>query len=82
MAKKGNEIQKIKAVFVSLDTDHKIEAREKIARKFGVTQESVNNRWLYEEKIPEGNIQGVATIIKSVANKQLKKLQKQILDCI
>lgn len=82
MKNKEESIQQIKRVFVSLDKSYKDEARQKISSKFNVSVESVNNRWMYEGKIPEANIQGVSAIIKSIANKQLRKLQKQILECI
>lgn len=76
MRKKPDKAQQIKSVFMSLDQDHKTEAREKIAKKFGVTQDSVNNRWIYEGKVPEKYIDGVSRIMKAVAKKQLNQLTK------
>lgn len=76
MRKKPDKKQQIKSVFMSLNQDHKIEARERIAKKFDVAIESVNNRWMYEGKIPEKYVEGVSKIMKAVAKKQLNQLTK------
>lgn len=72
------KIKKIKEVFMILDHVHKKSAKKKIAAKFNVAEDSVNNRWIYKGEIPEKYIEGTLKILKSVAAVQKNKIEKLI----
>lgn len=72
------KIKRIKDVFMVLDAAHKKSAKKKIAEKFNVAEDSVNNRWIYKGEIPEKYIEGTLKIVKAVANAQKNKIEKLI----
>lgn len=68
----------IKQIFLKLDASGKDKARKQISDKYKISMGTVNNRWIYEGEIPEKNRAGVLVIVKNIALRQVKEIQKLI----
>ncbi|MCY0967896.1 hypothetical protein [Chryseobacterium wangxinyae] len=70
--------EKIKELFLKLDSQGKDKVRKQISDKYKVSIDTVKNHWIYKNETPLKNVPAVLNIIRTVAQRQVKEIQKLI----
>lgn len=72
------ERENIKELFLKLDSHGKDKVRKQISDRCKVSIDTVKNHWIYNNETPEKHVPTVLKIVKTVAERQIKDIQKLI----